>query len=263
MSAYNEQTLRWDAVVAVAAAGNGYDIYPLPVLARVSASASMSITELLCTADTALMAATTQTYAEASVQIGASTIGAIGLREDKVQRKSARQTSAYGKVNEYQREVLCAEGNLTAAYDGVLALGTTMPAIWRDYGMGAGTGVDGPRLQAVAVAEQVPMAAKRRLLLTYTAVEAIRTDRSYRETVRSAPRRKDAFTDVYETWGIAAGALSWGVPEEGDYLSGYSRTTYAPMCVQVDIDTTTQRGRVIVHATWEAVRTSWLAEIGA
>ena len=262
-TAYNEQTLTWKAVVSATATGFWPGSQPLPVLLRVTARATIGITETSGTADAVLMAATTQTYAETSIQIPASAVEAVHLYEDKVQRRSVRLTAAYGKVVEYQRTVLCAEGNLTAAYAGVLALGSTMPDTWRDTGMGTGVGVDSALLQSVAMAEPVPSGGKRRLLLTYTAVEAIRTDRSYRETVRTAPRHKDAFTDVYETWGIATGALSWGVPEEGDYLSGYSRTTYAPMCVHVDIDTTSQHGRVIVHATWEAVRTSWLAEIGA
>jgi len=261
MAANNEQTLRWDVEAALGAAISGAYNYVSPRLGVVRASAGMSLTENMGSAVTMTLAAATQTYAELGWQILASDHGS--LREVKQQRKSARQTLAYGNVNQYQREVLCAEGDLSTAYDGVLALGTTMPVTWRDYGMGTGVGVDGPRLQSVAVAEQAPMAARRRLLLTYTAIEALSTTQCYRETARTGPKRQGAFTDVYETWGIAASASSVGVPDEGDYLSGYSKTTYAPMCVQVDIDTTSQRGRVIVHAVWEVARNSWLEDIEA
>jgi len=261
MATYNEQTLTWKAVASATATGYWPGVQPLPVLLRITASATIGITESVGTADAVLMAATTQTYAETSIEIPASALGVVGLHEDRAQRKSVHLTAAYGKVVEYQRTVACAEGSLTTAYGDVLALGTTMPSAWRDTGMSTGVGVDSPRLQSVATAEPVPSGGKRRVVLTYTAVEAIRTDRSYRETVRTAPRRKDAFTDVYETWGIATGALSWGVPEEGDYLSGYSKTTYAPVCVKVDIDTTAQRGRVVIHAVWEAARSSWVTEI--
>ena len=261
MAANNEQTLRWDVEAALGAAISGAYNYVSPRLGVVRASAGMSLTENMGSAVTMTLAAATETYAELGKQFLASEL--VELHEDKVQRRSVRQTAAYGNVNEYQRVLACAEGNLTTSYAGVLALGTTMPSFWRDTGMGTGVGVDSARLQSVSVAEPMPSGGKRRIVLTYTAVEALSTTQSYRETVRTPPRRKDAFTDVYETWGIAASAASVGVPDEGDYLSGYSKTTYAPMCIQVDIDTTSQQGRVIVHALWEAARDSWLEEIEA
>lgn len=179
------------------------------------------------------------------------------IAEDPAARARSAYSAPWGTGWQYVRLFNVALNLVSDVRERELAYGAPMQAHWmsdEDTAKATG-GIESPLLQSLAEPKRGFLQA------TFVSVDTTGSSPAgYVETLRTNPRRKDQFSDVVETWGIAPSETAASMPEEGDLLSS-TTGTLRPVCAQVEIDKTSQKGRMLVHATWVLNRAATLFEV--
>jgi len=175
------------------------------------------------------------------------------LQEAKPRNRPKRiEPAPWGQSVVYTRYFTCPADKADDVEAGVLALGAPM---WVALASGEtiSQGVDGPRVQAVRRSDNRNSALVD-LAATFVAIPLTGTlVTGYNETKRWYPEGqtlRGQFGVNVMTAGIAPTRDSYNIPRPGRYLDNYHSTVYKPICTGVQIDETSQRGRVILYATW-------------
>ena len=214
------------------------------------------------TETTATLSASTPVAATLSGTGGASAWAKLALAkrisEDPAFRARSAYSAAFGTGWQYRRVFNMALNIVSDVRERELAYGAPMQACWmsdEDTALATG-GIESPLLQSLSEGKQ-----RGTLEAVFISVDITGScPAGYVETMRTSPRRKDQFTDIIETWGIAPSEEAAGIPNAGDTLSN-TTGTLRPICLApVDIDRTAHKGRVLVHATWLLNRAATLIE---
>ena len=165
-------------------------------------------------------------------------------------RVASRITTRWGKGSQFMRVVhspklkwddLIASGEL-------YSLGTIIPSGWLDHSTGSGAAA--ARLQRVERREQ-PRGGGDRVVLTYIEFDAGTESDGYAETSIARRPREGEARDSFIVHGVALTRTSTGIPAVEDVLDGSAYDAISDqICYDVQIDETSQHGRVVVTSLW-------------
>lgn len=172
------------------------------------------------------------------------------VHEQDDERTSRPIMTRWGKGTAYVRVVHSPKKK----YDDYIASGeiyykgTIIPSKWLAHTTGSGAA--GARLQSVQRGEQRGGGGDR-VVLTYVEFDAGTESNGYAEmSVARLPREGQA-RDSYVVHGVALLLTSSGIPAVEDVLDGSAYDAISDqICFDVQIDETSQHGRVMVTSLW-------------